>query len=164
MRTPLRLCLAASVITLTAVAGASAIDSFAAKPAAAVESAAKPVVTVFKDPSCGCCKKWVAHLEASGYKVMAVDTGDMAAVKRALGVDAKLASCHTAVVGGYVIEGHVPAADIDRLLKDKPKIAGLTVPGMITGTPGMEMPGAKAEQYSVLAFQKNGTTSVYAKH
>ncbi|MDQ6829872.1 MAG: DUF411 domain-containing protein, partial [Gemmatimonadota bacterium] len=89
---------------------------------------------------------------------------DMSAVKRALGVDAKLASCHTAMVGGYVIEGHVPAADIDRLLKDKPKVAGLAVPGMIVGTPGMEMAGSKAEKYDVLAFQKNGTTSVYATH
>ncbi len=145
-------------------AAASVAIAFSYDRMHAAAPAPKPTIVVFKDPSCGCCKKWVAHLEASGYKVMAVDTSDMAAVKRALGVDAKLASCHTAMVGGYVIEGNVPAADIDRLLKDKPKVAGLAVPGMIVGTPGMEMAGSKGEKYDVLAFQKNGTTSVYAKH
>jgi hypothetical protein len=119
-------------------------------------------ITVYKDPSCGCCKSWIAHLIKHGYAVDAKDTPAMAEVKRTLGVPDALTSCHTAMVNGYLIEGHVPAADIARLLKEKPKVAGLAVPGMVTGSPGME--GPRPEHYQVLSFDKNGKTRVFASY
>src|SRR2546430_10942573 len=122
----------------------------------------KPTITVYKDPSCGCCKNWVEYLVKHGYQVDAKDTPDMPAIKRTLGVPAGLTACHTAVVNGYLIEGHVSAEDIDRLLAQKPKIAGLAVPGMPAGSPGMDGPRTKG--YQVLAFDKNGKTTVFATH
>jgi hypothetical protein len=119
-------------------------------------------ITVYKDPSCGCCKNWIEHLLKHGYRVDAKDTPAMADVKRALGVPEALTSCHTAVVNGYLIEGHVPAADIARLLKQKPKIAGLAVPGMPMGAPGME--GPTSQHYQVLSFDKSGKTKVFATY
>jgi hypothetical protein len=100
-------------------------------------------------------------MRENGFKVTARDTSDMQAVKNKLGVPAAMASCHTSVVNGYVIEGHVPAADVERLLRDKPKVAGLAVPGMVTGSPGME--GARSDSYEVMAFG-DGKTSVFARH
>ena len=122
----------------------------------------KPTITVYKDPSCGCCKNWIQYLTKHGYKVDAKDTPDMPAIKRTLGVPEALTSCHTAVVNGYLIEGHVSAEDIDRLLAQKPKIAGLAVPGMPSNSPGMDGPRTKA--YQVLAFDKNGKTTVFSTH
>ena len=119
-------------------------------------------ITVYKDPSCGCCKNWIAHLLKHGYRVDAKDTPAMAEVKRTLGVPDALTSCHTAVVNGYLIEGHVPASDIARLLKQKPKIAGLAVPGMPMGAPGME--GPTSQHYQVLSFDKSGKTKVFASY
>jgi hypothetical protein len=119
-------------------------------------------ITVYKDPSCGCCKSWIEHLIKHGYAVDAKDTPAMTEVKRTLGVPDALTSCHTAVVNGYLIEGHVPAADIARLLKQKPKVAGLAVPGMVTGSPGME--GPTKQHYQVLSFDKNGKTKVFASY
>ena len=119
-------------------------------------------ITVYKDPSCGCCKNWIEHLLKHGYRVDAKDTPAMADVKRALGVPEALTSCHTAVVNGYLIEGHVPAADIARLLKQKPKIAGLAVPGMPMGAPGME--GPTSQHYQVVSFDKSGKTKVFATY
>lgn len=121
-----------------------------------------PTITVYKDPGCGCCKSWIAHLVEHRYRVDARDTRDMAGVKRTLGVPDGIAACHTAVVGGYLIEGHVPAADIARLLAKRPKIAGLAVPGMPMGAPGME--GPRKEHYQVLSFDKNGKTGVFASY
>ena len=120
-------------------------------------------VVVYKDPNCGCCKNWIEHLRKHGYQVTAKDTSDMGAVKTTLRVPAKMQSCHTAVVNGYVIEGHVPAADIDKLLAAKPKVAGIAVPGMPVGSPGMEM-GNRVDKYDVVAFNRDGSTSVFAKH
>lgn len=122
----------------------------------------EPTITVYKDPSCGCCKSWIAHLVKNGYHVDARDTPAMAEVKRTLGVPEALTSCHTAVVNGYLIEGHVPAADIARLLKEKPKVAGLAVPGMPMGSPGME--GPRQQHYQVLSFDKNGKTRIFASY
>ena len=119
-------------------------------------------ITVYKDPSCGCCKNWIEHLIKHGYAVDAKDTPAMADVKRTLGVPDALTSCHTAVVNGYLIEGHVPASDIARLLKQKPKVAGLAVPGMVTGSPGME--GPTKQHYKVLSFDNNGKTKVFAAY
>jgi hypothetical protein len=122
----------------------------------------KPTITVYKDPSCGCCKKWIEHLVKHGYRVDAKDTPNMTEIKRTLGVPEALTACHTAVVNGYLIEGHVPAADIDRLLEQKPRIAGLAVPGMPAGSPGME--GMGTQRYQVLTFDKTGKTKVFASH
>jgi hypothetical protein len=119
-------------------------------------------ITVYKDPSCGCCKNWIEHLKKHGYAVDAKDTPTMAEVKRTLGVPDALTSCHTAVVNGYLIEGHVPAADIARLLKQKPKVVGLAVPGMPMGSPGME--GPTKQHYQVLSFDRNGKTKVFASY
>lgn len=125
-------------------------------------AAKKPTITVYKDPSCGCCKKWIEHLVKHGYRVDAKDTPNMTEIKRTLGVPDALTACHTAVVNGYLIEGHVPAADIDRLLEQKPRIAGLAVPGMPAGSPGME--GMGTQRYQVLTFDKSGKTKVFASH
>ena len=119
-------------------------------------------VQVWKDPSCGCCHLWVEHLQASGFKVEVFDVGNTAARKR-LGMPEKLGSCHTASVGGYVIEGHVPATDIQRLLKDRPAALGLSVPGMPIGSPGMDGPEYKGRKdaYDVLLVQKDGSTKSF---
>lgn len=124
--------------------------------------AAAPVpITVYKTPSCGCCKKWVAHLESHGFAVTANDMDDLSEVKASFGVPEELQSCHTATVGKYVIEGHVPADVIQKMLKEKPAIAGLAVPGMPAGSPGMEM--GRTDHYEVVAFDRKGKRSVYAK-
>jgi hypothetical protein len=142
-----------------------AIGVFAAVVAAQWSSAAqqKPVLSVFKSPTCGCCAKWVDHMKAAGFETRVQDVEDMAAVKAKLGVGTELSSCHTAQVDGYVIEGHVPATSVQRLLKERPKVVGLAVPGMPMGSPGMEVPSGKKDSYSVLAFEKGGKTSVYEK-
>jgi hypothetical protein len=122
------------------------------------------IVTVYKDPSCGCCTKWVAHLRASGFAPIANDRTDMDTLKESLGVPAGLRSCHTAVLGKYVIEGHVPAADMKRLLSMAPKgVLGLAVPGMPAGSPGMEMTG-RGDRYDVLSFDTSGATHVFTTH
>lgn len=124
-------------------------------------SADKPIdITVYRSPTCGCCGKWIAHLKQNNFEVKEVITDDMETVKAQNGVPSELASCHTAIVDGYVIEGHVPAADILTLLKNKPKVAGLTVPGMVTGSPGMEM-GGKKDAYNVMSFDKDKHTQIY---
>jgi hypothetical protein len=117
---------------------------------------------VWKDPNCGCCKEWVAHLEKNGFAAEVLDQGNNAARKR-LGLPQKFASCHTALVQGYVIEGHVPAADIRRLLKEKPQALGLSVPGMPVGSPGMDGPdyGSRRDPYQVLLVQKDGSSTVF---
>lgn len=125
-------------------------------------AAARTAVRVFKSPSCGCCGDWVAHLKASGFDVTVEDVGNAAARAR-LGIPASLGSCHTAEVGGYAIEGHVPAADIRRLLAERPKARGLAVPGMPMGAPGMEQ-GGRRDPYDVLLVLADGTTSRYASY
>ena len=111
-----------------------------------------PLVSVSKDPSCGCCDGWVAHIEAAGFPVRVVESADMASLKQRLGVPADLASCHTAEVDGYVVEGHVPAAAIRRLLSERPEATGLAVPGMPAGSPGMDFPGVDPEPYEAFLF------------
>jgi hypothetical protein len=128
---------------------------------ASANAAQGKAITVYKDPGCGCCKSWVDHMKKAGFVVTIRDTTDMAPVKASMGVPAALASCHTAVIGKYVIEGHVPADLVNRLLTEKPAALGLAVPGMPSGSPGMETPGAK-DPYKVLLFDRSGKTSVYA--
>lgn len=118
----------------------------------------QPLVVVNKDPFCGCCGAWAEHLEAAGFPVRVVETGDLAAVKERLGVPAALGSCHTAEVDGYVIEGHVPPAALRRLLAERPSATGLAVPGMPAGSPGMEIPGVAPDQYEVVLFGPAGET------
>ena len=119
-----------------------------------------PGIDVYKDPTCGCCGLWVAHVRAQGFPATVTDVREIDAVKSKNHVPGALRSCHTALVGGYVIEGHVPAADIRRLLRERPKIAGLAVPGMPVGSPGMEGPNGRP--YDVLTFDAAGKTTVYS--
>ena len=125
-------------------------------------NAAAPRVSVFKTPSCGCCSKWVQHLQAKGFDVEVHEVPSTAEYRQKYGVPDKLKSCHTAVVGGYAIEGHVPASDIQRLLNSRPKAKGLAVPGMPAGSPGME--GARSDAYSVILFGEDGGTSVFEEY
>jgi hypothetical protein len=151
--------LAACCISLCA-AGAFSDSAWAADPP--LPAAPQPVVKVFKSPSCGCCGKWVEHMRASGFTVEVTDVADVAPIKAKNGVPAELSSCHTALVGGYVVEGHVPASDVRRLLKEHPAILGLAAPGMPQGSPGMDVPGSPP--YDVLAIERDGNVQVYATH
>ena len=119
------------------------------------------VVTVYKAASCGCCGKWVDYLRANGFEVKVVDMDDLSEIKSASGVPRSLQTCHTAVVEGYVVEGHVPVDALRKLLHDRPKVAGIAVPGMPVGSPGMD--GSPAQHYDVIAWDKTGKTSVFAK-
>ncbi|CAG0982111.1 hypothetical protein RHDC1_01890 [Rhodocyclaceae bacterium] len=122
-----------------------------------------PEVVMHKDPNCGCCGQWAEYLQANGFRVKTVMEDDMQSVKRRFAVPQRLTSCHTAKVGDYVIEGHVPASAIKRLLREKPAVAGLSVPGMPLGSPGMEVPGKK-DAYDVVAFDKAGKIAVFESH
>jgi hypothetical protein len=123
-----------------------------------------PRIEVFKTPTCGCCTKWIDHLRAAGFRVDATELPDLTAIKAANGVPPQLASCHTALVDGYVIEGHVPASDLKRLLKDRPAVSGLAVPGMPMGSPGMEHPDPRRHQtYDVMSFGADGL-KVFSTH
>jgi hypothetical protein len=139
---------------------AAAAPAAPATPVSNVESEL-PLVTVYKDPNCGCCSKWVDHMKAAGFEVKTIDTPDVAEVKKEHGIGPALQSCHTALVGAYALEGHVPADDVKKLLAEKPTVAGLAVPGMPMGSPGME--GATKERYEVLTFDRAGKTTVFAQ-
>ncbi len=119
---------------------------------------------MYKSATCGCCTKWVDHLRANGFAPAVHDEADMDAVKDEMGVPKAVRSCHTALLGRYLIEGHVPAPDLRRLLAERPAIAGLAVPGMPSSTPGMAQPGAVREAYAVVAFARDGQTTVFARH
>jgi hypothetical protein len=125
-----------------------------------------PAIEVWKSPTCGCCGKWVEHLEANGFEVKAKNTSTamLDRIKRQAGIEEKLASCHTGLIDGYAVEGHVPAADIKILLEERPDAIGLTVPDMPLGSPGMEQPDGKTEPYDVLLVKKDGTTEIFARH
>jgi hypothetical protein len=130
----------------------------------AAQQPAPTPVSVFKSPTCGCCAKWNDHLTAAGFAVTSKDETDMNAVKDQRGVPTAVRSCHTAVVAGYVLEGHVPADVVKKLLRERPAgVVGLAVPGMPVGSPGMEAPDGRKDAYDVVAFDKSGKTSVYAK-
>jgi hypothetical protein len=148
-----------ALIGLAAVAGIAGLGALPHLLAAAPRT----LVTVWKTPNCGCCKEWVTHLQASGFEVVTHDVKETASKREALGLPLKYGSCHTAVVNGYVLEGHVPAKDIQRLLRDKPTALGLAVPGMPVGSPGMEMGGA-TDAYDVMLVLKDGTARVYQSY
>lgn len=128
-----------------------------------VQAALANEVTVFRSPTCGCCGQWIEHAEAAGFTVKDEVTEDMGAIKQQYGVPENLTSCHTTVVGDYVIEGHIPAEDVQRLLTEKPDLAGIAVPGMPIGSPGMES-GDYVEPYTVFAFTESGETAPFAEH
>ncbi len=140
----LRLAIAVSALVLGSAANAAAL-------------------TIYKSASCGCCAKWVEHVEKHGFTVTVVNVDDVMAVKAKAGIPDKLASCHTSKVGGYVVEGHVPAADIKKLLAQKPKAKGIAVPGMPMGAPGMEH-GDHRQPYQTLLIKADGSTAVFAQH
>lgn len=139
-----------------AVAGPAGAGESAPDPAEASRADAA-TIQVYKTPTCGCCNAWIDHLRAAGFRVESTDLPDLAALKAMNGVPARLASCHTALVEGYVIEGHVPASDVARLLAERPEVSGLAVPGMPLGSPGMEHPDpSRHEAYDVLSFGPEG--------
>jgi hypothetical protein len=150
--------------------GALAVAPLAAPLAAALipvaQAQALPAVEVFKTPSCGCCGDWIKHLEANGFKVTAVNVPDLTPVRAKLGMPVKFGSCHTARVGGYLVEGHVPAREVKRLLREKPQAVGISVPGMPIGSPGMDGPVYKGMQqpYDVLLVQADGSSRVFASY
>ena len=153
-----------SAIAIAVIAAAGLAYGVAAQQKAPAAASALPKVTVYKTSSCGCCRLWVDHMKKSGFDVQAMDvsSADVRAVSKAAGLKDEDTSCHTAKIGNYVVEGHVPADDIKRMLKEKPAIAGIAAPGMPQGSPGMEQ-GTK-EPYDVVAFTKDGRTTVFAKH
>lgn len=131
---------------------------------ACANAATAATLEVVKTPTCGCCTEWVERMKSAGFTVKARNVEDTSPIAKAAGVPDRLRSCHTAKIGGYVIEGHVPAADIKRLLAQKPKGAvGLSVPGMVAGSPGMEM-GGRVDRYQVMLIQKGGKARVWATH
>ncbi|SEK37728.1 DUF411 domain-containing protein [Nitrosovibrio tenuis] len=147
MKTPIRTLLAGSIL-FSALSGAAT-------------AYATTTVEVYKSSTCKCCAKWVDHMRANGFTVNTHDVGNKEARERA-GISTNLGSCHTALVDGYAIEGHVPAEDIKRFLKERPRAIGLTAPGMPHGSPGME--GARSDPYDVLLINKQGDTTVYSRH
>lgn len=172
-------CLALLALVVALNSGCSSADPPETVTAPVVEQAAPPVavdeaepakpllplVAVHKSPSCGCCSAWVEHFRQAGYPIEMVDgEEDLTPLKLALGVPAGMASCHTAIVEGYFIEGHVPAADVARLLAERPDARGLAVPGMPTGSPGMEVPSGEVAPYTVYLVNKDGSTTPFSEY
>ena len=137
--------------------------NFSIKAEDKVETIEPIMIEVYRSPSCGCCSKWIAHLKENQFDVKDHVTNDVQAIKDKYGVPENMASCHTALVNGYVVEGHVPAADIRKLLKLKPAVIGISVPGMPSGTPGMEMGGRK-DPYKVVSFDKEKKYQVFSSY
>lgn len=140
----------------------TALAAFVFTPAALAKADARPLIEIWKSPACGCCKDWIAHVEANGFRTRSHDNGNTDARVR-LGIDIRYGSCHTALVEGYAIEGHVPAREIKRLLKERPAAIGLAVPAMPLGSPGMDGPeyGGRKDAYDVLLLTKGKAASVY---
>ena len=132
--------------------------------AAAQQKPAGPIVEVFKTPTCGCCSQWVEHMRKNGFTVRTTDLNDLTEIKKSRGVPDQAQSCHTAVVNGYVVEGHVPAADVQRMLKEKPAIAGIAVGGMPIGSPGWIFQAPRRSPTTLCRSTKSGATRVFAKH
>jgi hypothetical protein len=134
--------------------------------AATLVAQSTPTLEVYKSPTCGCCSKWVDHAKEHGFSAKVTEMSDDAldAWKAKHGIPATAQSCHTVLVGGYVVEGHVPAPELKRLLKERPAIKGIAVAGMPTGSPGMEVPGRKPQTYNVISFDKTGEIKVFATY
>jgi hypothetical protein len=147
-----------------AQAAGLAFGSIGASRALARAAAPPTAITVYKSASCECCAKWVDHLRANGFAPTVHDEADMDAIKHEMGVPPSVRSCHTAQLDRYVVEGHVPAGDLRRLLAARPAVAGLAAPGMPKSGPGMAVPGEAAEPYEVLSFTRDGKTALFARH
>ena len=147
---------------MKAIFAAIALSLLSVTVALASDGIVKDIV-VYKNPECGCCTKWVRYLEDQGYQVTVESTRDVFEVKRRLGVPENLAACHTAVIDGYVIEGHITHRDIKRLLLFRPDVSGIAVPGMPIGTPGMEQGNIK-QPYKVMTYDAQGNTEVFVEH
>lgn len=146
-----------AALGIAAIIGGLGVWSYSAStPAVAAD------MVVYKSPTCGCCTAWIDHIEANGITVDVRETYDLEPIKAKMGVPGQMESCHTAMIDGYVVEGHVPAADIKRLLKERPKARGLAVPGMPIGSPGMEQ-GDQKDPYAVVLFGDQGY-QLYARH
>lgn len=154
--------MSSGLIALAALLLQGCTPSSAAQPVGSTESL--PHVLVHKNEYCGCCNGWVEHLRKAGFHVEVRNVGNMDPVKTRVGVPAGKGSCHTAEVGGYFVEGHVPAVDIKRLLAERPGAKGLVLPGMPVGSPGMEAPDGSTEPYTVELVGRDGTTTPYASH
>lgn len=139
-----------------------ALATLAILGAGSAAASAAEVIDVYKSPNCGCCGKWIDHMKNAGFEVRAHNVMDVPLARKALGMPERFGSCHTAKVGGYAVEGHVPAADVQRLLREKPKAVGIAVPSMPPGSPGME--SAKPVPYNTLLVQAGGEATVFAKH
>lgn len=141
------------------------VSSATALPTAVqlAQSPQMPQITVYRDPNCRCCEGWMEHLTAQGFQPEMISTPDIDAIKQQYGVPQSLSSCHTALIDSYVIEGHVPASDIQRLLSERPDLRGITVPGMPVGTPGMEM-GNRQDDFAVLGFDQRGNTAEFNRY
>jgi hypothetical protein len=163
MTRTLLLALAGAFASILGGCGNAAVPADASQQSA-LQAAALPPVLVHKSPTCGCCTAWVEHMRQAGFTVAIDETPDLEPIRKALGVPAGKGSCHTAEVGGLVIEGHVPAADIKRLLADPGDARGLTVPGMPIGSPGMEAPDGRVQPYTVERIDADGSTRVFATH
>lgn len=154
------------------LAGAGAVNRYLSDDARALLAAGPadlpstelPAVTVYKNAGCGCCSAWAQHLREAGFEVTEEAVEDLEAVKDRYHVPRDLRSCHTAVVGDYIVEGHVPAEDVLRLLRERPGVVGLAVPGMPVGSPGMEVPGARPDPFASLTFDEEGSTGLWAHH
>ncbi len=155
-RSQLRRFASLRILTASLAVAAGLTAATASQPARAAE------ITVYKSPWCGCCEQWIGHMRSEGHAVTTRNMEDLDAIKKMAGVPEDLQSCHTAFVAGYVLEGHVPAADLARLLAERPKARGLAVPGMVGGSPGMD--SAAAEPYDVMLFQPDGGARVFSRY
>ena len=151
--------LGALLVNRSAEAGDAPTAASLAEPAARGNG---ETIVVYRSPTCGCCKVWEDHMRAAGYTVESHEVADVTPAKNEHGVPAPLRSCHTAVAGGYVFEGHVPAEDVIRVLAERPEIDGLAVPGMPPGSPGMDVPGREDEPFEVFSFRDGGASEVWA--
>jgi hypothetical protein len=147
-----------------AIALVTAAVSMSGAYAAQRQAPQGPMVEVYKSPTCGCCANWVKHLQANGFTTRVTDIENLSEIKTRNNVPDPAQSCHTATVDGYVLEGHVPAADVRRLLKERPAVLGLAVPGMPIGSPGMEVPNVKPQPYNVMSFDRRGQLKIYSSH
>ena len=162
MTLSLSACVRGDAMPVALAATEASVASVAA--ASLARTSAMPPMTVHKHESCGCCGLWIEHVQAAGFKVEVRNVSDLPAIKTRLGVPDEMASCHTAEVAGYFIEGHVPAADVKRLLAEKPDARGLALPGMPLGSPGMEHPTGRSQAYTVALVSRDGSTMEYSHH
>lgn len=151
------------VLTLVWLVWGAMACTPAATPSSVAENA-PTIITVYKSPTCGCCGGWIEYVQEHGYRVRVEQITDVTSIKTRYQIPVELQSCHTSLVGGYVVEGHVPVEALEQLLAERPSVKGIAVPGMPIGAPGMEQPGVAPEPYEVLTFDAVGNTAVFSRH